>query len=579
MLGRIRHPIVRDIWVGNDLPITGCRSPLPSEQLKMCMNHNESSLEVIGLARAAASPDGADADMQSIVGHMSRISREILEGQCPEMQLWANMRARYCYHQKNRELHLKQQLENDGHCVNILNFDETSNNSFSEAIKEGKKERKQELAQKIAETELIDEDEADRIQRQTILSEQEEISIQRHNFDKEYPGLLEHLEEIGIKPGKFYYQAILEDRKFWLNGVKLLWQYHHRKDLIEDDFKELSFSLGRFDKAGTTCLQDVKVKSGFLDFVHKWELFNLIDLDNPDKEYTNADLKPFLDKSRTKAIAQNLKLYFQTQPLAAKDEGKGIVWINKRLERFSLKLEKTRESNKVRYYKLVSLEVEKYPEILRKVIEEVLDQKNSETITRREIQRRSKSPNDIYTSENYCAVLPDVVLSDSSSTGEWEQLSIFAHNDVVMKQPPVKQVTQEHEEGWRWLITPQGLLKQPEPQVQPQAQPAEPAEPELQVQSEPQVQPEPQAQPESEPKPEPHQEPHQELELQPAPTFPYPGARAIATEKSFGGDRTFIVHLVREIAAGLWECLQEGVIEPLYRTIQQLLPEPQLESS
>ena len=63
------------------------------------------------------------------------------------------------------------------------------------------------------------------------------------------------------------------------------------------------------------------------------------------------------------------------------------------------------------------------------------------------------------------------------------------------------------------------------------------------------------------------------------PIFPHAGAKAIATEKSLLGDRTFPVRLVREMAAGLWECIQSGSEMLIYRTVGQLMPEPQLESS
>ena len=63
------------------------------------------------------------------------------------------------------------------------------------------------------------------------------------------------------------------------------------------------------------------------------------------------------------------------------------------------------------------------------------------------------------------------------------------------------------------------------------------------------------------------------------PILTHAGAKAIATEKSLLGARTFPVRLIREMAAGLWECIQDGAEMLIYRTVGQLMPESQLESS
>ncbi|HEY9667121.1 MAG TPA: hypothetical protein V6C91_09965, partial [Coleofasciculaceae cyanobacterium] len=402
-LGRVRHPVPREYWCGEDMPITGCKSPLPSEQIKYWLQSDELTLETIRTARKNAGGDTADSE--AILSQFQELVRKILEGQSPEMNAVAELRARECHQARDRASQLRSQLQAEGHSYKEVRFCDEGfagdlDTSFRDSVKDRREKAKELHAQKAVtpylqhESEVIYETIPEQIaesleNKKAALTKDEEIQLERYRLEREYPGFIGELRKLQsegfLNLKDFYLNEIINNKKEWLKSVTRHWEYQHRNELAGDDWEAFEKRYKNYKAASVVCLQDARERSGFYSFVADWGVLELFSF---DEEVCRTDSKviEFLKKSRTKKYNEKIRLYFngKTAPSKQNEDRKTITWFNDILGFFGLTLALTQKTETKRYYKLDFSPTDKQSKIIRKSLENCLDEKRLKRLTSKE---------------------------------------------------------------------------------------------------------------------------------------------------------------------------------------------------
>ncbi|AVH68651.1 bifunctional DNA primase/polymerase [Nostoc sp. 'Peltigera membranacea cyanobiont' N6] len=425
LIGRYRHPIPTSYWCGKDLPITGCKSPLPSEQLRQVLAHEEGLKEVWKLAQKEVNTD----DSLDILKTMNRIMTEAYMGKNPELVLWAEQRARECFFHVNRWEKLIDELKNDGYTVKVVSEEleegeQLEDSEFGDEVKEIKEEARKELAASVVTAPIIPEEDYKFLDSKPSLSPEERVYVDRYRFEQQLPGLL---DDLGDNAANFYYHAKLKDKLHWINALRLFHSYTNQDALRENDLKSFDFAVQRFEKSGVAALQDNrKLKTGFFDFIRDCGLMdakNGVDLNDLSKEYTAESFTNLLSNFRGK-YKTKVKTYFDAVPLKKENEEKAIPWINKRLAGFALRLKLSRkDSDDVRHYKLVSEIPEWADESIQNKIFNILDTKIDSNVDTESVIATAVNPGD-----NIQPLL--VTAGDFEHTTNIEEISLVVHSDT-----------------------------------------------------------------------------------------------------------------------------------------------------
>ena len=393
MIGRGRHPIPTYIYSSErQLPSSHSRSPLSQVQLNTITQYAEDFGEILEMAklqiqreaderrqRAILENDqefldfldlqdfenGTDTN-ETILARSKKILRQAREGFYPELTACAKQRARSAFEQKNRRESLKRHLVSKGNRIvdiEVIKADES--------IKEELKSIRQKLAFVEAEREvnapLLSKEQEKILARKPSKTLPERDQLARYYFESEFPQLLSSFDN----PVQFYYDAVKEDQRHYLNSVKLHWGYLNRKKLKSDDLCKLEFLHQQIDKTGCANFQDLKkLHSTMFKFLDEWNFFEVLGTE----EVRRDDLEQLLDYVGKAKPRRQLKAYFDTSPPTP--DKKLLPWLNRILARFALKLSMIRQDNNgLRYYKLGVQIPEELPRNAREKIISVLDNK------------------------------------------------------------------------------------------------------------------------------------------------------------------------------------------------------------
>jgi len=275
MLGRIRTAVPRIVWCREKGMINDDQASFLPEVIKKNIAFNaKEELSLIDLVNAMA-PD--DDNLEAIYQVLSEIRNE---GKWDNVHLetYAKIKARRNYGLSQLALQLRQELIEQGH--DLYDFYCCDSSGIGDALRYGKEELKQEQATAIANAEEISLEEAQDMSYQHSLTEEE-----RHQMTKAF--LKEELPEAELTPD-FVLNAVVQDNRKWLNATKLFW-FLNNPDLAQFlDQRNWLHHAKQFAE-GEIFLPDVRSYSGKIKLLQDIGLLELLDLDNPDKTFSNDD--------------------------------------------------------------------------------------------------------------------------------------------------------------------------------------------------------------------------------------------------------------------------------------------------
>ncbi|ACK72293.1 hypothetical protein PCC7424_3915 [Gloeothece citriformis PCC 7424] len=337
MLSRVRENIPRIIWCRSRGKVEGNSSFFPSEIKEHLFTfHRETSI-LIDVARAIA-PDNP-TDWQIRQAYDAIWNRETQTWDNPHVNLYCSLIARKNYGLANLASQLHRQLIEEGHII----INSKGNDKTDEGLRVAqiKKELPLEEAQAISEADDIPLDAALLLSQKNNPTQEQSRQIAKALLKAELPGI-ELTKE-------FIYKASTKDRRKWLNAQKLFWYSQNPDKTKILDLREWLDHLWQFVN-GAVYLPDIRTYSFQIKVLQDIGLFENIDLQNPDKEYSGDDegiqevLRLARKFSRSINTAFNLKVTSQTKP---------IQFINRLLNRVGLHLKFERQVSKgQRFYSL-----------------------------------------------------------------------------------------------------------------------------------------------------------------------------------------------------------------------------------
>jgi hypothetical protein len=375
-LNRERYPIERHVFCGNDIPLTGCKSPFVESQLKNICDHQESLIELYTESRTKMGEDATSAD---ILREMAKIVDRIAAGESPEQNCLAKIRAREADQQTNRAAKIIEQVRAEGHGVAVISGKEqVSTGVVAKTLKEIKYIDRATLAQDIitisTEGVVLEE-----VQNLDQINYRQKVQVAKSLFELEFPGLLSKLP----LPDIFYYNHVLTDNKKWLNGIKTWFNYNNLQFNSDKDVGKISNIVEKFKLTDVITTQDNKCITPMLSFVKSWGLFDIFNPEMSDQEFNIADpaVVKFLKKSDAKTT-KGLKQFFNTSPSSLFKCG--IKSINRILSVFGWQLKIVRKDNNKKFYRIARIVPS---EIVRDIyenyavlVEGVLKTKNLQTL-------------------------------------------------------------------------------------------------------------------------------------------------------------------------------------------------------
>jgi hypothetical protein len=275
MLARVRDPIPRVVWCREKGMIHDDEASfLPDVIKKNVASNAKEDLSLVDLINAIA----PDADgLEAIYQVISEIRNEG-KWDNPHLETYAKIKARRNYGISQLALQLRQELIEEGHQLSDLYSADSS--SIGDALRDGKQALKQEQASAIANAEDISLEEAQDLSYEHFLTEEE-----RHQMAKAF--LKEELPEAELT-SDFILKAVVQDNRKWLNATKLFW-FLNNPDLAKFlDQRNWLHHAKQFSE-GVIFLPDIRAYSAKIKLLQDISLLELLDLDNPDKTFSNDD--------------------------------------------------------------------------------------------------------------------------------------------------------------------------------------------------------------------------------------------------------------------------------------------------
>jgi hypothetical protein len=275
MLGRVRKPVPRIVWCQEKGMIHEDEASFLPDVIKknVAMNAKE-ELSLMDLINAIA-PD--TENLEDFYRVLSEIRNEG-KWDNPHLETYAKIKARRNYGLSQLALQLRQELMEEGH--DLIDFYSSDSSSIGDALRDGKQELKEEEASAIANAEDISLEEAQDMSYRHSLTEEE-----RHQMTKAF--IKEELPEAELTPD-FVLNAVVQDKRKWLNATKLFW-FLNNPDLAKFlDQRNWLHHAKQFAE-GEIFLPDIRSYSAKIKLLQDIGLLELLDLDNPDKTFSNND--------------------------------------------------------------------------------------------------------------------------------------------------------------------------------------------------------------------------------------------------------------------------------------------------
>ncbi|MBD1837220.1 plasmid replication protein, CyRepA1 family [Coleofasciculus sp. FACHB-501] len=334
MLARVRQPVPRIVWAKDaNHDISGCKSFLPEVVKRQLMKfHSETSINILDLAKNIAGEGAEDGEILEALNRLWNSETKTWDN--PHIDLYAKLKARRNFGLSQLAVQLKQELEEEGH---VLCCFEGNPTLFGNAIAGAKDELKDEESIAKSEAEDISLEDA-----QAIMGNSNSTEEDRHKADKAF--LKNELPGVDLTP-QFIRKAVIDDRRRWLNSVKLYWMLGNEDKTQELDRREWRHKLKQFSQ-GIAFIADIRTYSAQVKTLKDVGLLSLID---PERDYTatDADVQEFLQR----AYFMRHRLYTALN-VTVTSKTDAIDLINRLLKKVGLRLVCDRKSGDTRYYRL-----------------------------------------------------------------------------------------------------------------------------------------------------------------------------------------------------------------------------------
>jgi len=371
-LARFRKPVPRVIWCKEfGYSDESLKSFDPDVIKRTIFKNKKMSSEIIDFAVNLAKESLSDeSSPNDFVKALAELIGEDGTWNNPHIDLFCKIKARNNYNLSQLSIQLRQELIDDGH--NLVDYCSGSGNNLTDEIKDEQEEIRREKATAIATATDITLEQAKAIKHKSTTSEGE-----RNQVDKAY--LKAELPNIELTPD-FVFDWVIKDRRKALNQTKLFF-YTHNPDIAKhQDNKEWIAKLRKFAD-GVAFLPDIKTYGPMVKVLKDIGYFDLIDLNNPGREYreTDADVIKFMERARFNRYpiytALGLNVTEKTYPMRL------IGDIGKKL---GLKFNQNQyrdSENSDKRYRILKLDYKTFNDPTRKAILDSLAYKFAEVLT------------------------------------------------------------------------------------------------------------------------------------------------------------------------------------------------------
>ena len=415
MLARVRAAVPRVIWVkkSNHSNITECRSYFWKEvKAQMLTYHAQESFAI----ELALEFSGADTDDEPLIATLLEMRNpETKTWDNPHIDLWAKTIAKRNFDLAHLAEVLEEELREEGHEINLLECKDKTEES--KEIKENKELNLETRAANIANAEYMPLEVAQALNRNLSLSTEKELQVIKALLKAELPKT--ELTQT------FIHEAILKDRRTWLKQVKLWWMFLNLEKAKKMDRSHWRHKLKQFSE-GVPFLPDVKTYYLKAKTISDTGIFDIIDINNLDKEYTAESFKELHKKACQPKMRSLLKTALT---ITASKQISAVQLAGRILGKVAMKLENSRTENlpngkKLRYYKLVILDLENS----RQSILDSLDQRYEELAVKKTARPEKNTP----VGENF-DTNEQTLAASSSDLGHLKPSVIYTNKRVVSK--------------------------------------------------------------------------------------------------------------------------------------------------
>ncbi|MDV3002831.1 MAG: hypothetical protein N5P05_004486 (plasmid) [Chroococcopsis gigantea SAG 12.99] len=327
MLARIRDPIPRIIWCRNRGKLEGKVSFLPSEIKSHLWSFHRQTSILIDVATAIAGDDPSDERIREV--YDSLWNKETRSWDNPHVELYCNLLARRYYGIANLASELRRELIAEGH--KLTEYEAPFRTAEGDSVGLIKKGLPLEEARGIAAAADIPLELARLLSGKGSTTEAQRHQIKKALLRAELPG-------VELTP-EFIHKAITADRRRWLNAQKLFWYSQNPERVKSLDRREWLEHLSKFTD-GAAYLPDIRTYSLQVKVLRDIGLFDVVDLNDPDKDYCGDDeaIKELM--GRIKRYSRSLYDAFN---LKYNPKSKSIQFLNVLLARVGLHLKFNRQ--------------------------------------------------------------------------------------------------------------------------------------------------------------------------------------------------------------------------------------------
>ena len=313
-LARYRKPVPRIIWVKSvGLIQDGRRSTSVAEISQLIFDYNMESL--ISTAKTKISRElGRKAVGREVLQRLNELFDDKTgEFKCPHNLAYVQFKARENYEKLNLAKLLQLELIEEGHnLVDRSSEDESDNNSSSNYygdIKDNKKEIKDRYYSAMSCDRDIPLDLAKQILNKSSSTKEERRVARKAILKDRLPGVeltADRLKKI--------------DDPHWFSGVRLFWLYQNREaaehydqaawDRVISHLEPIWYKKSDQILEGSIYLPDIKTWLPKIQLIEDLKLFNLVNLEDLDKKYTDGAREVIEFKKLALCHRERLKTIF-----------------------------------------------------------------------------------------------------------------------------------------------------------------------------------------------------------------------------------------------------------------------------
>jgi hypothetical protein len=381
MLKRVRKEVPLYYCVLSGGSIEGCQSPLWETQKHWLLNSVNGNIlvqQVEAEAKKLATELGVN-----VVDTMPVVWNSVLENEDSDLVIdaTAKLRAISAYESCDRVEKIHDRLRSQGYSITVIVNEEKASekeianyvklgyrvsgldvDSFNKDAKEETKSYKEKNrlieAKHVTSCELITEEQFKQLDKKNNPSSDEKLKITRYRLEKTIPQFNKFIEaatsedqrEIAVIES---YKAIfLDDRRYWLRGVSNFIKLTNLEKQISIEYRDINKLLRVWEASGNVTAQDAAyLKSAAYRFlIEDVKFLDLLDISG-EKIYLSTYIKNICETfCDSKSKIQKFSQYFNLTPLKMAKNTSHVKWLNKLLDRFSLKLVNKKTINGERYY-------------------------------------------------------------------------------------------------------------------------------------------------------------------------------------------------------------------------------------